>query len=61
MSEKTNIQWRDKAIMPYVKSTYPDLRKVPELSAYKTGASGKRYAPVRKAVIQALKQMAPKS
>jgi len=58
LTKSTATNWADKAIMPYVKSNFSDLRKVPELTAYKTGPDGKRYAPVRKAVIQALKQMA---
>lgn len=58
---KSNAEtWADKAVMPYVKIEFPDLRKVPELSAFNIGRDGKRYAPVRKAAIQSLKQMARK-
>jgi len=53
--------WANKGVMPYVKIEFPDLRKVPELRAYKTGRDGKRYAPVRLAVIQSLQQMARES
>lgn len=53
-------KWAEVAIMPYVKIRFPDLRKVIELKAIKSGRTGKRYAPVRKAVIQSLKQMARK-
>lgn len=53
--------WADIAIMPYVKIRFPDLREVPELKSINTGASGKRYAPVRKAVIQSLQQITPRS
>jgi hypothetical protein len=59
---KSNAEtWADKAVMPYVKIEFPDLRKVPELSAINTGRDGKRYSPVRKAVIQSLEQMARKA
>lgn len=60
LTKLTAKEWADKAVMPYVKSYFPDLRKVPELKAYRTqtGREGKRYAPVRKAIIQSLKQMA---
>ena len=52
--------WADVAIMPYVKIRFPDLRKVEELKGINTGSMGRRYAPVRKAVIQALRQVARK-
>jgi len=61
LTKNTAQVWADKAIMPYVKIKFPDLRRAPELSGYKTGPAGKRYAPVRKAVIQALMQMARKA
>ena len=58
---KANAEkWADVAIMPYVKIRFPDLRKVEELKGLKTGINGKSYAPLRKAVIQALKQVARK-
>ena len=60
LTKSNAVVWAEKAIMPYVKIEFPDLRKVPELSAYKTGRDGKRYAVVRKALIQALEQMARK-
>jgi hypothetical protein len=55
-------QWADSAIMPYVRNRFPDLRTVEELHYLKgkVGRTGKRYAPVRKAVIQALQQLARK-
>lgn len=55
-------QWADTAIMPLVRKRFPDLRVVEELHYLKgkVGRTGKRYAPVRKAVIQALQQLARK-
>jgi hypothetical protein len=55
-------QWTDVAIMPYIRKRYPDLREVEELRYLKdkVGRTGKRYAPVRKAVLQALQQLARK-
>jgi hypothetical protein len=61
LTKDTAQVWADKAIMPYVRITFPDLRRVPELRGYNTGTTGKKYAPVRKAVIQSLKQMARKA
>ena len=60
---KTNAQqWTDSAIMPFVRVRFPDLRVVEELHYLKgkMGRTGKRYSPVRKAVIQALEQLARK-
>lgn len=54
-------QWADVAIMPYVKIRFPDLRKVPELKGIKSGVEGRSYAHLRKAVIQALRQVARKA
>ena len=52
--------WADTAIMPLVRRRFPDLRQVEELHYLKGkfGPAGKRYAPLRKAVIQALEQLA---
>jgi len=51
-------RWADVAIMPYVKIRFPDLRKVPELKGIKSGVSGQSYARLRKAIVQALEQVA---
>jgi hypothetical protein len=53
-------QWADRAVMPYIRRRFPDLRLVEELRYLKgkVGPTGKRYAPLRKAVIQAMKQLA---
>lgn len=56
----TAERWADVAIMPYVKIRFPDLRKVPELKGIKSGVQGRSYARLRKAVIQALRQVARK-
>jgi hypothetical protein len=61
---KNNAQaWADTAIMPFVRRRVPDLRQVEELHYLKGkfGPQGKRYALLRKAVIQALKQLARKT
>lgn len=54
-------RWADVAIMPYVKIRFPDLRSVPELHGIESGVSGRSYARLRKAVIQALEQLARKT
>ena len=61
---KDNAQaWADTAIMPFVRRRVPDLRQIEELYYLKGkfGPKGKRYAPLRKAVIQALEQLARKA
>jgi hypothetical protein len=62
LTKANAAQWADSAIMPYVRHRFPDLRVVEELQYLKgkVGRTGKRYAPVRKAVIQALQQLARK-
>ena len=58
---KSNAQqWADSGIMPYIRNRFPDLREVEELRNLKekVGPTGKRYAPLRKAVIQAMQQLA---
>lgn len=61
---KDNAQaWADTAIMPFIRRRVPDLRQVEELRYMKGkfGPAGKRYSPLRTAVIQALKQLARKA
>jgi hypothetical protein len=60
LTKKNAQSWADIAIMPFVRCRFHDLREVDELQYLKgkVGPTGKRYAPVRKAVIQALEQLA---
>ncbi len=50
--------WADVAIVPYVKLKHPDLRKVSAFKGIDAGPMGRRYAPVRKAIIQSLASLA---
>jgi hypothetical protein len=60
LTKKNAQSWADTAIMPLVRCRFHDLRQVEELHYLKGkfGPAGKRYAPLRKAVIQALEQLA---
>ena len=62
LTKQNAQQWAEIAIMPYIRIRFPDLRQVEELHYLKKklGATGKRYAPLRKAVIQAMQQLARK-
>jgi hypothetical protein len=50
--------WAEVALLPFIRMKYPDLRKVPEFKSIDTGPKGKRYAPIRKAIIQSLRSLA---
>lgn len=58
LDKETSSCWTDKAIMPWIRLRYPDLRILPAFRGTDTGPHGKRYAPARKAVLRGLHNLA---
>ncbi len=58
LTKSNSLSWADTALMPYIRLKFPSLLDVPAFTGINTGPNGRRYAPARKAVIQALKSLA---
>jgi hypothetical protein len=50
--------WADRAILPFILLTNQDMREIPVFSKINTGPSGRRYAPVKRAITKALGNLA---
>jgi len=61
LTKTTAREWVDVAFMPWIKIREPDLRKLPGFKGVNTGPRGRRYAPARRKLIEAVTGLAPEA
>lgn len=61
LTKATAQKWVDVAFMPWIKIREPDLRKLPGFKSVNTGPRGRRYAPARRKLIEAVTGLAPEA